>query len=94
MSKHIIHKLEQERNQFKKERDTLIKDIEKLRTENQELKTFQDFIVKGFDKLISDSINYDKLTEHILIKAKANPSIHRYQDLAKLVRKLDAKNER
>ncbi|RIL21569.1 hypothetical protein BUY98_14200 [Staphylococcus gallinarum] len=26
MSKHIIHKLEQERNQFKKERDTLIDD--------------------------------------------------------------------
>ncbi|WP_049319282.1 hypothetical protein [Mammaliicoccus sciuri] len=81
---------------YKRERDSLIKDVEKLREElrmhiqcNDELGR----VNKLKDKTISDlrviSNNYTNLTEHIKDKALNNPSEHRYFRLVHFIDEIE-----
>lgn len=60
MNKHIIHKLESERDQFKKERDTLIDDIAVVRANNKRLERELSAALNG------ELATYDKLQEYVL----------------------------
>ncbi|WP_204206121.1 hypothetical protein [Mammaliicoccus sciuri] len=77
-----ITKLENERDQFQLERDSLIKDVEKLR--GALIKT-QNLA----DELMDIQVKYMKLTEHIKDKALNNPSEHRYFRLVHFIDDLE-----
>lgn len=77
-----IAELEQEREQFKKQRDSLIKDVEKLR---EALIKTQNLA----DELMDIQVKYMKLTEHIKDKALHNPSVSRYIDLVHFIDDLE-----
>ena len=77
-----IAKLEQEREQFKQQRDSLIKDVEKLR---EALIKTQNLA----DELMDIQVKYMNLTEHIKDKALHNPSVHRYIDLVHVIDDLE-----
>lgn len=77
-----IEKLEQERNDYKKQRDCLIKDVEKLR--GALIKT-QNLA----DELMDIQVKYMNLTEHIKDKALHNPGVHRYIDLVHFIDDLE-----
>lgn len=79
-----ITKLENERDQFQLERDSLIKDVEKLREEKEDLKRL------GYETY-KDAVKYKTLTEHIRLKALHNPSVSRYKDLMHFIDELEAK---
>jgi septal ring factor EnvC (AmiA/AmiB activator) len=72
----------QQRDEYKNERDTLIKDIEKLR---KALIKTQNLV----DELMKYQVNYINLTNHIRQKAEANPSVSRYIDLVNFVDRLE-----
>ena len=95
-----IAELEQECEQYKRERDSLIKDVEKMR---EELKDLEDdygmvngncmywedkfhWLNEQYDKLLN---KYTNLTEHIKNKALHNPSVHRYIDLVHFIDDLE-----
>lgn len=78
-----ITKLENERDQFQLERDSLIKDVEKLREEKEDLKRL------GYETY-KDAVKYKTLTEHIRLKALQNPSVSRYKDLMHFIDELEA----
>ncbi|MCQ9304983.1 hypothetical protein [Mammaliicoccus sciuri] len=83
--------------QYKRERDSLIKDVEKLRRKVDELES----LALGRSKYI-DAKNYEisqlekvrkrynNLTEHIKDKALNNPSEHRYFRLVHFIDDLEA----
>ncbi len=80
-----ITKLENELDQYKLQRDELIKDVEKLREElrmhiqcNDELGRVNKLKDKTISELRVISNNYTSLTEHIREKAKHNPGNSRY----------------
>ena len=77
-----ITKLENERDQYKAERDSLIKDAENLR--GALIKT-QNLA----DELMDIQVKYMKLTEHIKDKALHNPSVSRYIDLVHVIDELE-----
>lgn len=77
-----IEKLEQERNDYKKQRDSLIKDVEKLREENDSLEALS-------LEMSLDATRYSVLTNHIKDKALHNPSVHRYIDLVHFIDDLE-----
>ncbi len=77
-----ITKLENERDQYKAERDSLIKDAENLR--GALIKT-QNLA----DELMDIQVKYMKLTEHIRLKALHNPSVSRYKDLMHFIDELE-----
>lgn len=77
-----ITKLENERDQFQLERDSLIKDVEKLR--GALIKT-QNLA----DELMDIQVKYMKLTEHIKDKALNNPSEHRYFRLVHFIDEIE-----
>lgn len=92
-----ITKLENERDQFQLERDSLIKDVEKLREElrmhiqcNDELGRVNKLKDKTISELRVISNNYTNLTEHIKDKALNNPSEHRYFRLVHFIGDLEA----
>jgi len=62
MHKHIIHKLESERDDYKKQRDTLIDDIAVLRANNERLERENEKYIKLL-KEFNNLINY-KLVIH------------------------------
>lgn len=68
---------------YKRERDSLIKDVEKLR--GALIKT-QNLA----DELMDIQVKYMKLTEHIKDKALNNPSEHRYFRLVHFIDDLEA----
>lgn len=83
--------------QYKRERDSLIKDVEKLREElrmhiqcNDELGRVNKLKDKTISELQVISNNYTNLTEHIKDKALNNPSEHRYFRLVHLIDDLEA----
>ena len=91
-----ITKLENEREQFKKQRDSLIKDVEKLREElrmhiqcNDELGRVNKLKDKTISELQVISSNYNYLTNHIKDKALHNPSVSRYIDLVHFIDDLE-----
>lgn len=77
-----ITKLENERDQYKAERDSLIKDVENLR--GALIKT-QNLA----DELMDIQVKYMKLTEHIRLKALHNPSVSRYKNLMHFIDELE-----
>ena len=92
-----IAKLEQEHEQFKQQRDSLIKDVEKLREElrmhiqcNDELGRVNKLKDKTISELQVISSNYNYLTNHIKDKALHNPSVSRYIDLVHFIDDLES----
>lgn len=62
--------------------DKLIKDVEKLR----------DALIKTqnlADELMDIQVKYNKLTEHIRLKALHNPSVSRYKDLVYFINEME-----
>ena len=84
-----INKLENERDQFQLERDSLIKDVEKLREEKAAIEMYLD-AVKTY-KPMYECVNgkYKCLTNHIKDKALHNPSVSRYIDLVHVIDELE-----
>ena len=84
-----IEKLEQERNDYKQQRDSLIKDVEKLREEKAAIEMYLDAVkvYKPMYECVNDKYKY--LTEHIRLKALHNPSIHRYIELKNFIKELE-----
>ena len=80
-----ITKLENERDQFQLERDSLIKDVEKLREEKAALEMYLDAIktYKPMYECVNDKYKY--LTNYIKDKALHNPSVSRYIDLVHVI---------
>ncbi len=75
-----ITKLENERDQFQLERDSLIKDVEKLREEKAAIEMYLD-AVKVYKPMYEKlSKKYNKLTEHIRLKALHNIIINRFKN--------------
>ena len=84
-----IAKLEQEHEQFKQQRDSLIKDVEKLREEKAAIEMHLDAIkvYKPMYECVNDKYKY--LTNHIKNKALHNPGVHRYIDLVHVIDELE-----
>ena len=80
-----IAKLEQEREQFKQQRDELIKDVEKLREEKAAIEMYLDAVkvYKPMYECVNDKYKY--LTNYIKDKALHNPSVSRYIDLVHVI---------
>lgn len=95
----LLHKnikLKKQRDQYKRERDELIKDVKKLREElrmhiqcNDELGRVNKLKDKTISELRVISNNYTNLTEHIKDKALNNPSEHRYFRLVHFIDDLE-----
>ncbi|WP_312684262.1 hypothetical protein [Mammaliicoccus sciuri] len=85
-----ITRLENERDQFQLERDSLIKDVEKLREEKAGIEMYLD-AVKVYKPMYEElNKKYNRLTEHIRLKALHNPSVSRYKDLMHFIDELEA----
>ena len=84
-----ITKLENERDQFQLERDSLIKDVEKLREEKAAIEMYLDAIktYKPMYECVNDKYKY--LTNYIKDKALHNPSVSRYIDLVHVIDELE-----
>ena len=84
-----ITKLEDERDQYKLQRDELIKDVEKLREEKAAIEMHLDAIkvYKPMYECVNDKYKY--LTNHIKDKAIHNPGVHRYIDLVHVIDELE-----
>ena len=80
-----IAKLEQEHEQFKQQRDSLIKDVEKLREEKAAIEMHLDAIkvYKPMYECVHGKYKY--LTSYIKDKALHNPSVSRYIDLVHVI---------
>lgn len=84
---------------YKRERDSLIKDVEKLRRKVDELESLalarskyidaKNYEISQLEKVRK---RYNKLTEHIKDKALNNPSEHRYFRLVHFIDDLEADN--
>ena len=84
-----ITKLENERDQFQLERDSLIKDVEKLREEKAAIEMYLDAIktYKPMYECVHGKYKY--LTNYIKDKALHNPSVSRYIDLVHVIDELE-----
>ena len=84
-----IAELEQEREQFKQQRDELIKDVEKLREEKVAIEMYLDAVkvYKPMYECVNDKYKY--LTNYIKDKALHNPSVSRYIDLVHVIDELE-----
>ena len=84
-----IAKLENERDQYKAERDSLIKDVAKLREEKAAIEMYLDAVkvYKPMYECVNDKYKY--LTNHIKDKAIHNPGVHRYIDLVHVIDELE-----
>ena len=86
-----IAELEQEREQYKQQRDSLIKDVEKLREEKAAIEMYLDAVKTYYPMYEEVNRKYNKLTEHIRLKALHNPSISRYKDLMCFINEMEGK---
>lgn len=82
--------IKDERDQYKHERDSLIKDVEKLREEKAAIEMHLDAIKTYKPMYEKLSKKYNNLTEHIKDKANNNPSEHRYFRLVHFIDDLEA----
>ena len=83
-----IAELEQQRDHYKQQRDSLIKDVEKLREELKHLRIETD---EYFEFWQEESRKYETLSQHIRLKALHNPSISRYIDLVCFINEMEGK---
>ena len=72
-----IGKLEQERDQFKRERDSLIKDVEKLREKIEELKKYNSDLEQNVDKWIEEW--HDMKVDNELLEVKLHDTKEDYR---------------
>ena len=86
-----IAELEQEREQYKKQRDSLIKDVEKLREEKAAIEMYLDAVKTYYPMYEEVNRKYNKLTEYIRLKALHNPSVSRYKDLMCFINEMEGK---
>ena len=88
-----IAELEQEREQFKQQRDSLIKDLEKLREEKAAIEMYLDAVkvYKPMYECVNDKYKY--LTNHIKDKALHNPSVSRYINLVHVIDELERERD-
>ncbi len=84
-----ITKLENERNQYKQQRDELIKDVAKLREEKAAIEMYLDAVKTYYPMYEELNKKYNRLTEHIRLKALHNPSVSRYKDLMHFIDELE-----
>src|SRR5699024_66985 len=84
-----ITKLENERDQFHLERDSLIKDVAKLREEKAATEMYLDAVktYKPMYECVNDKYKY--LTNYIKDKAIHNPGVSRYIDLVHVIDELE-----
>ena len=84
-----IAELEREHEQYKQQRDSLIKDVEKLREEKAAIEMYLDAIkiYKPMYECVNDKYKY--LTNYIKDKALHNPSVSRYIDLVHFIDDLE-----
>lgn len=85
-----IAKLENERDQYKAERDSLIKDVEKLREEKAAIEMHLDAVKTYYPMYEELNKKYNRLTEHIRLKANNNPGNSRYIALVHFIDDLEA----
>ena len=87
------HDAVRERDQYKAERDTLIRDIEALRRKNKDLahanKALCLQVDTYFDEWQTVKNLYTTLTNHIRLKAENNPGVSRYIDLVNYIDRLE-----
>ena len=88
-----IAELEKQREQYKKQRDSLIKDVEKLREEKAAIEMYLDAIktYKPMYECVNDKYRY--LTNYIKNKAIHNPSVSRYIDLVHVIDELERERD-
>ena len=88
-----IAELEQEREQFKQQRDSLIKDMEKLREEKAAIEMYLDAVkvYKPMYECVNDKYKY--LTSYIKNKALHNPSVSRYINLVHVIDELERERD-
>ncbi|PTI10712.1 hypothetical protein BU096_00645 [Staphylococcus xylosus] len=86
----------QQRDQYKAERDTLIDDIAVLKANISRLERGNGRLIKKNNKVIATGLeltkyrsNYINLTNHIRMKAEANPSVDRYIELNNYITRLE-----
>ena len=72
-----IEELEQEREQFKKQRDALIKDVAKLREEIKELKKYNSDLEQNVDKWIEEW--HDMKVDNELLEVKLHDTKEDYR---------------
>ena len=72
-----IAKLENERDQYKAERDSLIKDVEKLREEIEELKKYNSDLEQNMDKWIEEW--HDMKVDNELLEVKLHDTKEDYR---------------
>ena len=85
-----ITELEQEREQYKQQRDSLIKDLEKLKEEKAAIEMYLDAVktYKPMYECVNDKYKY--LTSYIKDKALHNPSVSRYIDMVHVIDELES----
>ena len=72
-----IAELEQEREQYKQQRDSLIKDVEKLREEIEELKKYNSDLEQNMDKWIEEW--HDMKVDNELLEVKLHDTKEDYR---------------
>ena len=72
-----IEKLEQEREQYKQQRDSLIKDVEKLREDLEELKKYNSDLEQNMDKWIEEW--HDMKVDNELLEVKLHDTKEDYR---------------
>ena len=89
MSKNEYRQVMNKQNDYKKQRDSLIKDVEKLREEKAAIEMYLDAIktYKPMYECVNDKYKY--LTNYIKDKALHNPSVSRYIDLVHVIDELE-----
>lgn len=91
MSENEYRQVMNELNQFKKQRDTCLEDIEKLRNKLEGAETYIDAIKTYYPMYESLRKRYTTLTDHIRLKAEMNPGVSRYIDLVNYIDRLEKK---
>ncbi|RXY90407.1 hypothetical protein DD607_26210 [Salmonella sp. 3DZ2-4SM] len=93
----MYEEVKKQRDQYKRERDTLIKDVGKLREElrmhvqcNDELDRVNKLKDKTISELANYRTNYNYLTNYIKEKAENNPGNSRYIDLVDVIEVVEA----
>ena len=76
-TRELIAELEQERDQFKRERDSLIKDVEKLREKIEELKKYNSDLEQNMDKWIEEW--HDMKVDNELLEVKLHDTKEDYR---------------
>ena len=87
--KYVKDKARNEKEHYKQQRDSLIKDVEKLREEKAAIEMYLDAIktYKPMYECVNDKYKY--LTNYIKDKALHNPSVSRYIDLVHVIDDLE-----